>query len=186
MEELGTLQEVRDFLAGVDRFRQRTGRRLTVILVHHENKAGAVSGAWEGATDTLLHAAVHAPGRTTLHVAKARWASEHHKRTLELAWTPGEGFALSEGEADRDHAAEIAELLADGEWRTATEIADGVREERGAGLRREAVEGILRSDPQFALDRPRRQRGRPAPQRDCLGSCPTVGARRARHGPRVP
>ena len=150
MEELGTLQEVRDFLAGVDHFRLRTGRRLTVILVHHENKAGAVSGAWEGATDTLLHATVHAPGRTTLHVAKARWASEHHKRTLELVWTPGEGFALSEDEDDRDHGAEIAALLADGAWRTATEIADGVREEHGAGLRREAVEGILRSDPQFA------------------------------------
>jgi hypothetical protein len=97
-----------------------------------------------------LHATVHAPGRTTLHVAKARWASEHHKRTLELVWTPGEGFALSEDEADRDHVAEVAELLADGEWRTATEIADGIREERGAGLRREAVEGILRADPQFA------------------------------------
>ena len=49
MEELGTLQQVRDFMADVAKFRERSGRRLTVILIHHENKGGAVSGAWEGA-----------------------------------------------------------------------------------------------------------------------------------------
>ena len=66
MDELGTLQQVRDFMAEVAKFRERSGRRLTVVLIHHENKGGKVSGAWEGAGDTLLHANVHARGKTTL------------------------------------------------------------------------------------------------------------------------
>jgi AAA domain-containing protein len=55
MEEAGTIHEVRGFLALVDDVRLRSGRRLVVILIHHENKGGKVSGAWEGAGETLLH-----------------------------------------------------------------------------------------------------------------------------------
>ena len=55
-----------------------------------------VSGAWEGAGDTLLHATVHARGKTTLHFQKARWSSEWHKETLDLDWTDGEGFEVAE------------------------------------------------------------------------------------------
>lgn len=121
MDEAGTLQQVRDFTALIGDVRQRAGRRLTSWLVHHENKGGTVSGAWEGAGDTLLHVEARGPGHTHLHVQKARWSSKHHGARFDLAWTDGEGFEVVEHE--RDHAAEIAALLSDGKWRTAKEIA---------------------------------------------------------------
>lgn len=122
MEELGTLQQVRDFMAEVEKFRERSGRRLLVILIHHENKGGAVSGAWEGAGDTLLHATVHSRGKTKLHFQKCRWSSKWHKETLELDWTDGEGFAVTE-EPDRDLVAEITAWLLLNPHSTVKEIA---------------------------------------------------------------
>ena len=100
MEELGTLQQVRDFMKSVDEFRKRSGRRLSVVLIHQRTRA-EVSGAWEGVGDTLLHAEVHAPGQTTLTIQKARWSSKWHKRQLKLGWTEGEGFQVGE-EPERD------------------------------------------------------------------------------------
>ncbi len=38
--------------------------RVAFVLVHHENKGGKVSGAWEGAGDTLLHVTAQGHGRT--------------------------------------------------------------------------------------------------------------------------
>jgi hypothetical protein len=134
MDGPGTLQEVAGFLALVQDVRARGERRLTLILVHHENKGGAVSGAWEGAGDTLLHVQAARPGQTVVHVQKARWASELHGKTLKLAWTAGEGF---EPIGDRDLLSEVTELMADGEWRTVDEIRAGV----GAGT--QAVRKLL-------------------------------------------
>jgi hypothetical protein len=67
MDAAGTLQEVRDFLALVADVRRRSARSLVVILVHHENKGGKVSGAWEGAGDPLLHVSAQGHGRVRLH-----------------------------------------------------------------------------------------------------------------------
>jgi hypothetical protein len=145
MEELGTLQQVRDFMAEVASFRARSGRRLTVLLVHHDSKTGKVSGAWEGAGDTLLHAQVHAPGKTTLTIQKARWSSRWHKQVLELAWTPGEGFEAADG-AERDYAAEVAALLADRVWRTPKEIA-APESKGGIGANVETVKAVLADGP---------------------------------------
>jgi AAA domain-containing protein len=134
-EELGTLQQVRDFTAVIAAFRKRTGRPLTVVLIHHENKGGTVSGAWEGAGDTLLHAQVRARGKTTLTVQKARWSGEWHKRTLELRWTDGEGFEVIE-EPDRDLITEIKAWLIERPEHyhsTAKEIATEKRIERADG-----------------------------------------------------
>ena len=143
MDDLGTLQQVRDFLAHVARFRTATGRRLTVILVHHDNKDGAVSGAWEGAVDTLLHAQVFAPGKTTLTIQKARWSPRWHKQKLELAWIDGEGFEVVE-EADRDLVSEIDQHLAEHPHRTASEIAR--KRDGGIGAQLDAVKAILESE----------------------------------------
>ena len=106
MNVAGTLQEVRDFIALVGEVRAASGRRLTVILIHHENKGGTVSGAWEGSGDTLIHVQARGNGYTHLHIEKARWSSTHHKATFELAWTAGEGFALKD---ERDLAVEPAD-----------------------------------------------------------------------------
>ena len=55
MNEAGTLQQVRDYAALLGEVRAASGRRLTFLLAHHENRGGQVSGAWEGAVDTLFH-----------------------------------------------------------------------------------------------------------------------------------
>ena len=157
-DEHGTLQEVRDFMGRVDEFRARTGRRLTVILVHHENKGGAVSGAWEGAGDTLLHAEVHARGRTTLTVQKARWSSEWHKRTLELAWTDGEGFEVIE-EEERDLMRRSWSTCRQNSHRTAKEIAASEKD-RGIGANVDTVKGTSSSTTRTSSSAGRRRQRR--------------------------
>lgn len=120
MGAAGTLQEVRAFMELVADVRAHWGRLLTVILIHHEKKGGMVSGAWEGAGDTLLHVQAAGNGHTIVFVQKARWDSERHGKTLHLAWTEGEGFQL---EGDRNYLDEITELLEEREWRTVKQIS---------------------------------------------------------------
>ena len=92
----GTPQEVREFLAFCADVRRRAGRPVTFIVIHHENKGGKVSGAWEGAGDTLIHVTGKGNGQVRLYVQKARWSSTWHARTLELRWTDGEGFEIDD------------------------------------------------------------------------------------------
>jgi hypothetical protein len=101
MDEAGTLQEVRNFLRHVDDVRRQADRPLTVILIHHENKGGKVSGAWEGAGDTLFHVQAQGHGRVRLFIQKARWASTYHGTTLQLRWAEGGSFELEEEEEGR-------------------------------------------------------------------------------------
>lgn len=101
MNEAGTLQETRDFAALLADVRARTPIPVTFSLTHHENKAGEVSGAWEGAGDTLLHVTGLGHGRTKLHVRKARWSSDWHGKTLNLTWAEGESFSVDD-QPDRD------------------------------------------------------------------------------------
>ena len=111
MNEAGTLQHVRDYLDLFAEVRERSGRRVTFILVHHENRAGQVSGAWEGAVDTLFHVQAQGNGQTRLHVQKARWSQEHHKQTLQLAWADGESFDIRDAD-ERDDNTVADEILA--------------------------------------------------------------------------
>jgi hypothetical protein len=138
MEEAGTLQQTRDFMRLVDDVRARCKRPVAVVLIHHENRAGAVSGAWEGAGDTLLHVRGAGHGHTIVYVQKARWASELHATTLKLEWADGESFALEE---EKDYFVLICQLLADGKWRTGEEIRKAI----GAG--KETVENVLKDHP---------------------------------------
>jgi hypothetical protein len=143
MDAAGTLQDVVAFVALLDDLRERCARSLTVVLIHHQGKSGSVSGAWEGAGDTLLHVKSAGPGHTICTVQKARWASEYHGRTFKLEWTAGGGFAT---EVERDLPAEIEELLSDGKWRTIEEIRDEVK--AGTKAVREVVED---DDERFAM-----------------------------------
>ncbi len=136
MNDAGTLAEVNTFMEMIRQVSSRVTRPLTVILVHHENKGGSVSGAWEGAGDTILHTQSARNGKTILEVQKARWDSKRHGLTLKLRWTEGESFAL---ENERDMLAEIRGLLMDGTPRTAGEIR--VALEAGADV----VASILRT-----------------------------------------
>jgi hypothetical protein len=118
------------------------GHHLTVILIHHDNKAGDVSGSWDWAGDTFVHITNPTHGHTLMHVRKSRWDSTRHGKRIKLSWTDGEGFAVEEA-VERDYLAEITQLFhADGEepkWRTADEIRKEV--EASAEEIRGALEG---------------------------------------------
>lgn len=96
MEGAGTLQEIRDFMLLVSDVRRLSGRPVAIVLIHHQSKAGQVSGAWEGATDTLLHVQGQGHGRTRLYIQKARWSSEHHGKALHLVWADGDSFTVED------------------------------------------------------------------------------------------
>jgi hypothetical protein len=138
MESAGTLQETRDFMRLVDDVRALCTQRIAVVLIHHENRAGTVSGAWEGAGDTLLHIREAGPGHTVVRVEKARWGSSYHGTTIKLAWAPGESFEV---EAERDLLTEVKALLADGKWR----IVEEIRKELGVG--KDTVSDLFKEHP---------------------------------------
>lgn len=94
MNEAGTLQDVRDFMLLVNDVRETSGRRVTVILIHHESKSGQVSGAWEGAGDTLFHVQGQGHGKVRLFIQKARWSTTHHATALQLLWAAGDSFTV--------------------------------------------------------------------------------------------
>jgi hypothetical protein len=81
------------------------------VLVHHDNKGGKVSGAWEGSGDTLFHVQGQGHGRTRLYVQKARWSSSHHATSLHLRWTAGDGFEVDD-DPERDENTIADEILA--------------------------------------------------------------------------
>jgi len=139
MDSAGTLQETAAFMRLVGDVRRQSGRPLTDIIAHHENRAGTVSGAWEGAGDTLLHVQGAGNGHTIVVVQKARWASAWHRKTLKLAWTDGDGFELEGG---RDYVAEVRALLSERPWRTVKEIM-ATPEDGGIGAGEKAVRDVL-------------------------------------------
>ena len=111
MNEAGTLQQVRDYTNLIADVREASGRRVTFLLAHHENRGGQVSGAWEGAVDTLLHVQAQGNGQTRVFVQKARWSPGHHKQKLQLRWAEGESFEVMEAE-ERDDNTIADEILA--------------------------------------------------------------------------
>jgi hypothetical protein len=140
MNAAGTLQEVREFAALVTAVGHLSGRRVTFILIHHENKGGQVSGAWEGCCDTLLHVSNQGHGKTRVHIQKARWSSQHHGTTMQLRWTDGDGFELEDKpQADDDQIAEeiltyIAENPGAG-WTRVEEGTPGHGRDKRRGVR---------------------------------------------------
>jgi hypothetical protein len=107
MEDAGTIQEVRRFAGLVATVRERSLRPIAFLLVHHENKGGRVSGAWEGVGDTLLHVQGSGHGRTRLFVQKSRWGNEYHAKTFRLLWSPGETFELADEDDEETRAARV-------------------------------------------------------------------------------
>ena len=92
----GTMEEVAAFVDLIEQVRAGVGRPLAAMLVHHDNKAGTVSGAWEGVPDTIGHVRGIGNGATRVEWEKARWSSELHGRTWKLHWREGEAYELDE------------------------------------------------------------------------------------------
>jgi hypothetical protein len=106
----GTLDEVREFTGLMRNVRELAGRPIAFKLVHHENKAGSISGAWEGATDTTVHVQAQGHGRTRVYWQKVRWCSALHATTTHLLWADGDTFTVEEQEAITE-ATMVDELL---------------------------------------------------------------------------
>ncbi len=148
MIDAGTITEVRAFAGLVADIRRRSGRPLTMILVHHQNKAGTVSGAWEGVCDTLLHVQEGGNGHTIVGVQKARWDSKRHRTTLKLAWRPGERFKV---EGDRDLREEVLTYLRQHPHSTAKEVAAPLEPDDasgpGIGANEKRIRDVLETEP---------------------------------------
>ena len=105
----GTPEQIQAFVDLLELVRADLARPLAYELIHHENKAGDVSGAWEGATDTLAHVQARGNGHTAIVWRKIRWAPEIHGTTWKLDWRDGESFELDESPETTDDA--IADQL---------------------------------------------------------------------------
>ena len=109
-------------MLAIELTRKGLDRPLAVLLVHHENKQGDVSGAWQGRTDTLAHVQAQGNGATRLYWRKVRWGSTLHETVWKLLWRDGEGFELDD----------TPELTDDD---VAASILTAVREHPGASMR---------------------------------------------------
>jgi AAA domain len=109
MHEAGTLQDVAAFMELVEHLRALSGRRLAVVLIHHEGRSGKVSGAWEGSGDTLIHVQAMGHGRTRITFQKTRNDSSRHGTSLNLRWTDGEGYEVED--LERLDPSDVADLV---------------------------------------------------------------------------
>ena len=126
----GTPDEVAEFMAYVEALRQLVHHPLAVCFAHHTNKAGSVSGAWEGVPDTLVHVKAVGNGLTKVHWQKVRWGSDLHGKTWELGWREGQTYELLE-QVERtreDVKADMVEWLSDNPlcaWRHLRDSVEG-------------------------------------------------------------
>ena len=125
----GTPTEVTAFEALIRSLRERISRPICVILIHHENRAGQMSGAWDRVPETTMHVTAQGNGKTRLHWKKARSASTLHGTAWHLNWTEGEGFELDDKpEVTEDTIAEqILEAITATPGASWSKIRDGVR-----------------------------------------------------------
>ena len=126
----GTPKEIQDFVNLLELVRADLDRPLAYELIHHENKSGNVSGAWEGATDTLVHVQARGNGHTAIVWSKARWAHDLHGRTWKLNWLDGEGYEVDDTPetTDDEIAAKLLELVAvepGGSWNAYDDLLTG-------------------------------------------------------------
>jgi hypothetical protein len=92
----GTPEEVGAFIRNIELTRAALERPVAVVLAHHENKSGDVSGAWEGVPDTLAHVQARGNGATRLFWQKVRWGSTLHGKAWTLLWQDGESFEVDD------------------------------------------------------------------------------------------
>jgi hypothetical protein len=129
MEGGGTLDDITRFLSRIGEVQRRVEHPLAVWLLHHENRLGKISGAWEGSPDTLWHVRSVTRGQTTLYWQKCRW-STLHLTTTKLVWLEGKSFGLDERPvlSDEDIAQGIAQyVLGNGgaNWTVIQEAVEG-------------------------------------------------------------
>jgi hypothetical protein len=119
MEGGGTLDDIGKFVRLIADVRDQVAHPFAVLLIHHENRVGQVSGAWEAEPDTVAHVSSQGNGRTRLYWQKVRWSSALHATSTNLVWADGESFTVEEKPEITD------DTMAD-------ELLEAVRENPGA------------------------------------------------------
>jgi hypothetical protein len=90
----------------LDEVRDAARRPIAIVLVHHENKGGDISGAFEAEFDTVIHVKPDGRFRTQLYFRKSRWSSRIHRSRATLAWvTERDTFDVVETDIDVDQTA---------------------------------------------------------------------------------
>lgn len=141
LEGGGTPAETVAYMQLLDRVRAAAGRPLAIANVHHENKGGDISGAFEAEFDGVIHVKADGRDRTQLVFRKSRWSSKIHRSRMTLGWVrASEGFGVLESDLDGPSPAEArtGEELGALEW-----IIQYVTDEHartGAGVARGKVE----------------------------------------------
>lgn len=168
MRGVGSPEDTREFLKLLNL--TGLGSDVAFWLPHHARKEDAedeldeISGAWGGRIDTLLMLAKLDGNRARLSFPKIRWSRRGQRSAMILAFDPGpEGYSVvgEEGPEERDLAAEIERLLADGEPRTPQEIAAPKSDKRpGIGANRNTVTETLQANPEAFVSRSGKDVGR--------------------------
>jgi AAA domain len=91
----GTPDEVAAFEAHLQALRDLLERPLLVILLHHTNQRGQISGVWDRVPDTLMFVVNTGKG-TRLVWQKARDSSTLHAASWKLRWAEGMAFELDD------------------------------------------------------------------------------------------
>lgn len=91
----GTPDEVAAFEAHLQALRDLLERPLLIILLHHTNQRGQISGAWDRVPDTLMFVVNTGKG-TRLTWQKARDSSSLHSVAWKLRWVEGMAFELDD------------------------------------------------------------------------------------------
>jgi hypothetical protein len=153
IEGVGSPEDTRKFL----KLMKETGlnRNVAWWLNTHPRKEetkeaiNEISGAWGGKPDAILLLKMLADDRTLIRYPKLRWAKRGKRpSTLHAFNAETEAFSyLGEvSEDERNYLAEVTELFADGEWRTAKEVsapADG----GGIGANIDVIKKVLKANP---------------------------------------
>ncbi len=141
----GTPDDVNEFAALISDLRSRTQQPFALWIVHHENKAGDVSGAWERLPDTLVHVAAQGNGKTRVHWRKVRWSSTLHNTSINLKWDDA-NFVIEE-KKHRDYESELLVALAqsDERWFTSRDCLKALKDmsDDGKAADRNKVEEAL-------------------------------------------
>lgn len=101
LEGGGTPAETVAYMQLLDKVRAASCLPVAIVNVHHENKGGDISGAFEAEFDTVVQVKPDGRDRTQLFFRKCRWSSKIHRARMTLGWVRAtEGFGVLKSDLD--------------------------------------------------------------------------------------